>query len=168
MSYNKLLKTETDYNEALKRIEELFDAEQGTPEADELELLAALVELYEQEHFPIEAPDPISAIKFRMEQENLSNEDMVQYLGSKTRVSEIFFSQKRFEHFDDSQTGNRASYSGRSASWNNASRLALFASALSKITVYSAKSVAFAYTKPTEHVYIYFLCRQSGFLGRQP
>ena len=94
MSYNKLLKTETDYNEALKRIEELFDAEQGTPEADELELLAALVELYEQEHFPIEAPDPISAIKFRMEQENLSNEDMVQYLGSKSRVSEIF-SHKR-------------------------------------------------------------------------
>lgn len=94
MSYNKLLKTETDYNEALKRIEELFDAEQGTPEADELELLAALVELYEQEHFPIEAPDPVSAIKFRMEQENLSNEDMVQYLGSKSRVSEIF-SHKR-------------------------------------------------------------------------
>ena len=94
MSYNKLLKSETDYNEALKRIEELFDAEQGTPEADELELLAALVELYEQEHFPIEAPDPISAIKFRMEQENLSNEDMVQYLGSKSRVSEIF-SHKR-------------------------------------------------------------------------
>ncbi len=94
MSYNKLLKTENDYNEALKRIEELFDAEPGTPEADELELLAALVELYEQEHFPIEAPDPVSAIKFRMEQENLSNEDMVQYLGSKSRVSEIF-SHKR-------------------------------------------------------------------------
>ncbi len=94
MSYNKLLKTENDYNEALKRIEELFDADQGTPEADELELLATLVELYEQEHFPIEAPDPVSAIKFRMEQENLSNEDMVQYLGSKSRVSEIF-SHKR-------------------------------------------------------------------------
>ncbi|MDD6486525.1 MAG: hypothetical protein PUF61_06260 [Spirochaetales bacterium] len=50
-------------------------------------MLAALVELYEQEHFPIEAPDPVSAIKFRMEQENLSNEDMIQYLGSKSRVS---------------------------------------------------------------------------------
>ncbi len=87
MSYNKLLKTENDYNEALKRIEELFDADQGTPEADELELLAALVELYEQEHFPIEAPDPVSAIKFRMEQETLSNEDMIPYLGSKSRVS---------------------------------------------------------------------------------
>ena len=94
MSYSKLLKTESDYNEALKRIEELFDAESGTAEADELELLVALVELYEKEHFPIEAPDPVSAIKFRMEQEGLTNEDMVQYLGSKSRVSEIF-SHKR-------------------------------------------------------------------------
>ena len=94
MSYNKLLKTESDYTEALKRIEELFDAEKGTREADELELLVALVELYEKEHFPIEAPDPVSAIKFRMEQEGLTNEDMVQYLGSKSRVSEIF-SHKR-------------------------------------------------------------------------
>ena len=93
-SYNKLLKTESDYNEALKRIEELFDAESGTTEADELELLVALVELYEKEHFPIEAPDPVSAIKFRMEQEGLTNEDMVQYLGSKSRVSEVF-SHKR-------------------------------------------------------------------------
>lgn len=94
MSYNKLIKTEAEYNDALKRIDELFDAEQGTSEADELELLVALVELYEKERFPIEAPDPVSAIKFRMEQEGLTNEDMVQYLGSKSRVSEIF-SHKR-------------------------------------------------------------------------
>ena len=94
MSYNKLLKTKTDYNNALKRIDEIFDAKKGTAEPDELELLVALVELYEKEHFPIEAPDPISAIKFRMEQEGLSNEDMVQYLGSKSRVSEVF-SRKR-------------------------------------------------------------------------
>ena len=90
MSYNKLIKTEKDYNEALKRIELLFDADEGTPEAEELELLATLVELYEKEHFPIEAPDPVSAIKFRMEQEGLTNEDMVAYLGSKSRVSEVF------------------------------------------------------------------------------
>lgn len=94
MSYNKLLKTEADYNDALKRIDELFDAEQGSPEADELELLVALVELYEKEHFPIEAPDPVAAIKFRMEQEGLSNEDMIQYLGSKSKISEVF-SHKR-------------------------------------------------------------------------
>ncbi len=94
MSYSKLLKTEVEYNNALKRIEELFDAEPGSKEGDELELLVALVELYEKEHFPIEAPDPVSAIKFRMEQEGLNNEDMVQYLGSRSRVSEIF-SHKR-------------------------------------------------------------------------
>lgn len=94
MSYSKLLKNEADYNEALKRIDELFDAEPGTAEADELELLVALVELYEKEHFPIEAPDPVEAIKFRMEQEGLTNEDMVQYLGSKSRISEVF-SHKR-------------------------------------------------------------------------
>lgn len=94
MSYSKLLKTESDYNDALRRIEELFESEPGTPEADELELLAALVELYEKEHFPIEAPDPVSAIQFRMEQEGLTNDDMVKYLGSKSRGSEVF-SHKR-------------------------------------------------------------------------
>ena len=76
MPYSKLLKTEKDYDEALKRIEQLFDAEEGTPEAEELELLSTLVELYENEHFPIEAPDPVSAIKFRMEQEGLTNEEI--------------------------------------------------------------------------------------------
>ena len=94
MSYEKLIKTKKDYNKALKRIEELFDAKAGTAEADELELLVALVELYEKEHFPIDAPDPVSAIKFRMEQEGLTNEDMIAYLGSKSKVSEVF-SHKR-------------------------------------------------------------------------
>ena len=94
MSYNRLLKTESDYTEALKRADELFDSEPGTPEAEELELLVALVELYEREHFPIDAPDPVAAIQFRMEQEGLSNEDMIKYLGSKSRVSEVF-SRKR-------------------------------------------------------------------------
>ena len=94
MSYDKIIKTKKDYNNALKRIDELFDAKAGTPEADELELLVALVELYEKEHFPIEAPDPVSAIKFRMDQEGLTNEDMVAYLGSKSKVSEVF-SHKR-------------------------------------------------------------------------
>ena len=94
MSYNRLLKTESDYTEALKRVDALFDSEPGTPEADELELLVALVELYEREHFPIDAPDPVAAIQFRMEQEGLTNEDMIKYLGSKSRVSEVF-SRKR-------------------------------------------------------------------------
>ncbi len=94
MSYTHLLKTENDYNQALSRIDEIFDAEPNTPEADELDLLVALVELYEKEHYPIEIPDPVSAIKFRMEQEGLTNSDMEKYLGSKSKVSEIF-SHKR-------------------------------------------------------------------------
>ena len=94
MSYNSLIKNETEYEQALKRIEELFDAEAETPEADELELLVALVELYEKDLFPISAPDPVAAIKFRMEQEGLTNDDMIQYLGSKSRISEVF-SHKR-------------------------------------------------------------------------
>ncbi len=94
MAYNSLIKNESEYNDALKRIEVLFDAEPGTSEADELELLVALVELYEKEHFPIEAPDPVAAIQFRMEQEGLTNDDMIQYLGSRSRISEVF-SHKR-------------------------------------------------------------------------
>ena len=90
MSYNKRIKNETEYKKALKRIDELFDAEQNTPEADELELLVALVELYEKEQFPIESPGPVEAIKFRMEQEGFTNEDMILYLGSKSSISEVF------------------------------------------------------------------------------
>lgn len=90
MSYSRLLKTEEDYKAALARIDELFDSKPGTSEADELELLVALVELYEKERYPIDAPDPVSAIKFRMEQEGLTNEDMTAYLGSKSKVSEVF------------------------------------------------------------------------------
>ena len=72
MFVTRLIKTEEDYNNALARIEELFAADTNTPEGDELELLITLVELYEKEMFPIEAPDPISAIKFRMEQMDLN------------------------------------------------------------------------------------------------
>lgn len=90
MNYNHLLKTKKDYEQALARIDELFDAKPGTKEADELELLVALVELYEQKLYHIDPPTPIDAIKFRMEQEGLTNSDMVEYLGSKSKVSEVF------------------------------------------------------------------------------
>lgn len=85
----KLIKTEDDYLSALKRIDELFDSEPNTPEGDELELIVTLVELYEKNNFPIESPTPIEAIKFRMEQLNLTQKDLVQYIGSKSKVSEI-------------------------------------------------------------------------------
>ena len=94
MKITKLIKTEEEYEQALKRIDEIFDAEKGSKEFDELELLIKLTEFYEEENFKILPPDPIEAIKFRMEQENLSNSDMIKYLGSKSKVSEVF-SRKR-------------------------------------------------------------------------
>lgn len=83
------IKTAQDYNSALKRIEELWGAKKDTPEGDELDLLITLVESYEMKHYPIAPPDPIDAIKFRMEQMGMTKDDMVQYLGSQSRVSEI-------------------------------------------------------------------------------
>ena len=85
----KPIKNESDHKMALARIEELFDAEPGTPEGDELEVLITLVDYYEEKTFPIALPDPVEAIKFRMEQQSLTNDDMVVYLGQRSRVSEI-------------------------------------------------------------------------------
>jgi len=86
---NRLIKTETDYEQALSRIEELMDADAGTPEADELELLATLVEMYEDAHYPIDMPNPVDAIRFRMEQAGLKQQDLVPYMGSRSKVSEV-------------------------------------------------------------------------------
>ena len=86
----KVLKTEKDYNQALKRLEILFDSPADTPEGDEADILGLLIEKYEDEHYPIEAPDPIEAIKFRMEQMNMDNKDLAKVIGYKSRVSEIF------------------------------------------------------------------------------
>ena len=83
------IKTERDYKSAINRIEELWGAKIDTPEGDVFDLLVTLVESYEMKHYPIAPPDPIDAIKFRMEQMELTNADMVQYLGSQSRVSEI-------------------------------------------------------------------------------
>lgn len=86
---NRLIKTEHDYEKALTRIERLMDAAAGTPELDELELLTALVEMYEDRHYPINPPDPVEAIKFRMDQLGLTQKDMVPYFGTKSKVSEV-------------------------------------------------------------------------------
>jgi len=85
----KPIKTETDYNYSIKRIEELWGAKLNTPEGDELDLLATLVEAYEMKHYPITPPDPIDALKFRMEQMGLTKTELAKYLGSQSRVSEI-------------------------------------------------------------------------------
>ncbi len=84
-----LIKTENDYNQALKRLEVIFDAKRGTQEGDELELLGILIDQYENDHFPIDLPDPIEAIKFRMEQMGYTQNDLAKIVGFKSRASEI-------------------------------------------------------------------------------
>lgn len=85
----KPIKTEHDYKLAMSRIDALMDAAPGTPECDELDVLAELVEAYENKHFPIELPDPVAAIRFRMEQQGLSQQDLVQFIGSRSKASEV-------------------------------------------------------------------------------
>jgi HTH-type transcriptional regulator/antitoxin HigA len=85
----KLIKSERDYQETLARIDELIDAEEGTPEADELEVLATLAEIYEKTAFPIDLPDPVEAIKFRMDQMEMRQADLIPFIGSRSRVSEV-------------------------------------------------------------------------------
>ena len=102
----KIIKSEEDYNIALNRIEEIFDAKPGTPEFDEMELLVRLVEIYEDEKYPISAPDPISAIKFRMEQQGLKSKDLIPYIGSKSKVSEVL-SGKRALSLDERVLGKQ-------------------------------------------------------------
>lgn len=89
----KILRTEADYYRALKRLDRLMDSELTTLESDELELLAILIEKYEDEHFPIEAPDPISAINFRMEQLGMSQSDLSKIIGA-NRASEILHGRR--------------------------------------------------------------------------
>ena len=88
MTY-KIIKTEEDCQKALSRIDELMDAEPNTPEGDELELLVTLVELYEEKKYPIDMPDAIEAIRFRMEQMGLNQQALVPFIGSKSKVSEV-------------------------------------------------------------------------------
>ena len=87
MSAIRPLKTDKDYELALARVDEIFDAEPDTAEGDELDVLTTLIEAYEDVHFPIEMPSPISAIKFRMEQEELSQADLNPYFGSSAKVA---------------------------------------------------------------------------------
>jgi HTH-type transcriptional regulator / antitoxin HigA len=85
----KLIKTEEDYQVALNRLEVIFDAKSGTIESDEADILGLMIDEYEKKHYPIEAPDPIEAIKIRMEELNLKQVDLADTIGGKNRVSEI-------------------------------------------------------------------------------
>jgi HTH-type transcriptional regulator / antitoxin HigA len=85
----RLIKTETDYQKALSRLDSIFDAPIGSPESDEADILGLLIDEYEKKHFPIEAPDPIEAIKIRMEEMQLKQKDLIPAIGGKSRVSEV-------------------------------------------------------------------------------
>ena len=85
----KPIRSERDYDHALAEVEELWGAKAGTPKGDRLDILAILIEAYETEHYPMDPPDPIAAIKFRMEQQGLTRKDLEEILGTRTRVSEV-------------------------------------------------------------------------------
>jgi HTH-type transcriptional regulator / antitoxin HigA len=85
----KPIRNERGYHQALAEVEELWGAKAGTPKGDRLDILATLIEAYETEHYPMDPPDPIEAIKFRMEQQGLTRKDLEEILGTRTRVSEV-------------------------------------------------------------------------------
>lgn len=89
------IKTKQDHENALNRIEALWEAEPNTAQGDEFEVLATLIGAYENEHFPIEAPSPIEAIKFRMEQQGLEDVDLVPMLGQRSKVSEVLNKKRK-------------------------------------------------------------------------
>ena len=91
----KPIKTAEDHQRALARIDDLWDAEPNTEAADELDILVTLVEAYEEAKYKIDAPDPVEAIKFRMEQEGLRDSDLVPFLGQRSRVSEVLNRKRR-------------------------------------------------------------------------
>jgi HTH-type transcriptional regulator/antitoxin HigA len=91
----KPIKSEKDYNKALERLEVIFDSAANTKEGDEADILSMLIDNYENQYYPIEAPDPIEAIKIRMEEMNLKQKDLVGVIGGKSRVSEILNKKKR-------------------------------------------------------------------------
>lgn len=91
----KPIKTDEDYQIALNRLEDIFDAQVGTPESDEADILGLIIDEYENKYYPIEAPDPIEAIKIRMEEMQLKQVDLVNEFGGKNRVSEILNKRRK-------------------------------------------------------------------------
>ena len=85
----KPIRSEADYEQALAEVERLWGSKSGTPNGDRLDVLATLIEAYEEKHYPIDVPDPIEAIKFRMEQQGLTRKDLEPLIGTRTRISEV-------------------------------------------------------------------------------
>ena len=91
----RIIKTKKDYQTALGRLEVIFDAKPGTPHGDELDVLGILIDKYEQENYPIDFPDPIEAIKFRMKQLGYNQSDLANIVGLKSRASEILNKKRK-------------------------------------------------------------------------
>ncbi|MBK7425028.1 MAG: transcriptional regulator [Propionivibrio sp.] len=91
----KPIRNDEDLHAAFKRLERVFQSQAGTPGADEMEILVTLIEAYEHKHYPMEATDPVEAIKFRMEQQGLTARDLEPYIGSSGRVSEVLNGKRR-------------------------------------------------------------------------
>lgn len=91
----KPIRNDDDLRDAFKRLEKVFQAKEGTPAADEMEILVTLIEAYENKHYPIKVNDPVEAIKFRMDQQGLTNKDLEPYIGSSGRVSEVLNHKRR-------------------------------------------------------------------------
>ena len=91
----KPIKTDRQYYESLKRLDEIFDAPPNTPEGDEAEILSILIENFENEHYPIDAPDPIEAIRIRIEEMDLKQKDLIPMIGSKSKTSEVLNRKKK-------------------------------------------------------------------------
>ena len=91
----KPIRNDDDLRSAFKRLEKVYQAAEGTPEADEMEILVTLIEAYEHKHYPMRAADPVEAIKFRMEQQGLTQKDIEPYIGSSGRVSEVLNHKRR-------------------------------------------------------------------------
>lgn len=85
----KPIRTDHDLQAAFHHLEGIYQADEGTPEADERDVLVTLIEAYENKHYPIDPPDPVDAIKFRMEQQGLTPRDLEPYIGPSGRVSEV-------------------------------------------------------------------------------
>jgi HTH-type transcriptional regulator / antitoxin HigA len=83
------IRTKRDYEVALKQVERLWGAKAGTSDGDRLDVLATLVDAYEAEHYPMDPPDPVEAIKFRMEQQGLTRRDLEEIIGTRTRIAEV-------------------------------------------------------------------------------
>lgn len=89
MAEVKPIRSEADYEAAMAEVAALWGAKSGTPKGDRLDVLATLIDAYENEHYPMDPPDPIEAIKFRMEQQGLTRRDLEQIIGTRTRISEV-------------------------------------------------------------------------------